>query len=233
VVLILNSALISEELSLYRTGVPTMAHSMSTHHSFYVPYVTVSAEHSTLHYLSHVPHFVHKSDATTYYLGPETFQSYLEEHSVSFTSITATSELQPSFINNKTDLLVLYIEEPSAQQYIQTMERRLQELMNTFESAAFTRYVVAVTSLSSSLASAFPSKEELGIPEVAKRVILYAGDPTPSNNSDIFNTYFPGVFWELLVVLLVFWGVIGLGLSQLLQVQAPDRIPNLNAKKKK
>jgi len=92
-------------------------------------------------------------------------------------------------------------------------------------------------------ASALPSSEELGVPVVEKRAILDIQEIHQSNGShppkiwtgrNTFNVYFPGIFWQLAFVMIVFWTVVALGLKLLLELQAPDRIPTgAGAKKKK
>jgi len=236
VVLLVNSALSSEEFSLHHTCVPTLAETMSSHPSFYVPYVSATTESSITHAARKSCHKAQKSGATAYYLGPDSFLSHLERHAP-LTSIKAISEIAPAFVNGKADILVVYLDD---EKKMMSVEQTVQDLMNAFHTAGFTRYVVALTSVESSLEHSLPSNAEMGIAEQVKRAILQTPPanngtypPTIYNGRNTFNVYFNGVFWELFVVVLVFWTVVGCGLKQLLQVQAPDRIPNLNAHKKK
>jgi len=238
VVLLVNSALGSEDFSLHHQFVPTLAETMATHPSFYVPYV--DAKESSLSALWKACRNAEKSGATAYFMGPESVIPHFEKHPV--TPIKAFSSIVPAFANGKTDVVVVYLDEVSTDDKMSLIERTVQELMNTFTSEKFTSYVVALTSVDSSLESSLPSNRQMGVPEDVKRAILTEA-PIPPNNGtypptiyngrNTFNVYFNGVFWELFFVLLIFWTIVALGLRQLLQVQAPDRIPTLNAIKKK
>jgi len=239
VVLLVNSALSSEEFSLHHNCVPTLAETMSSHPSFYVPYVSATTESSITHAARKSCRKAQKSGATAYYLGPASFLSNLEKHA-SLTSIKTISEITPSFVNGKTDILVVYLD---GEKKMMNVEQTVQDLMNAFHAGGFTRYVVALTSAESSLEHSLPSNAEMGIAEDVKRTILEGVPGAPNNGSNYpptiyngrntFNVYFNGTFWELFFVIIVFWSIVGMGLKQLLQVQAPDRIPNLNAHKKK
>jgi len=241
VVLIVNSALSSEELSLHHNCVPTLAEAMATYSSFYLPYVKSTKESFVSRGAWKACRSAHRNAATAYYMGPDSFLSHIEKHTP-VTSVKSLSEISSSFNNGKTDVLVVYVDEESVGDQVMRIEQTLQELMNSFKAGGFSQYVVAVTSVESSLEDSLPTNEELGLPEDVKRAVL-AEAPIPPNNGtypptiyngrNTFNVYFNGVFWELFFVLLVFWGVVFMGLRQLLQVQAPDRIPNLNAHKKK
>jgi hypothetical protein len=233
VVVLVNAALSSEELSVHSCCLSTLDETMASHPSFYVPYVSVT-DSSITHGARKACHKAQTSGATAYYLGPDTFLSHLEKHAP-LTNIKTISEIVPAFTNGKTDILVVYLD---SEHKIMQIHETIEALTNTFQTASFSSYVVALTSADSSLE--LPSNEELGIAGDVRRAIFAV--PGPSNGTfpppiyngrNTFNVYFNGVFWELFFVLIVFWSIIIMGLKLLLQVQAPDRIPNLNNKAKK
>jgi len=238
VVLFLVSALSSEELALHNDLAPTLAEAMKSHSSFYLPYVTTSSP--ILPSISRTFNAVLKSGADIYYHGPESFLSNLDEHT-KISKITALADIAPSSGNSKTDFLLVYIDGESTEKEIELLDLKIKELKDSFITG-FSNYVVVLTGAESSLQSVLPSFEEMGIPEEIKRAVLApflvadsngSSPPPIYNGRNTFNVYFNGTFWELFFVLLFFWGIIIFGLKQLLQLQAPDRIPNADVKKKK
>jgi len=237
-VVLATSEVSSEEFFLHHCCASPLDEIMASNPSFYVPYVT--AKDSISHDVWKAIHKAEESGASTYYLGSESFLERVAKHA-HVTTIQDVSDITPALSNGKLDILLVYLDEESTSDNMMLLGQTLAKLRTTFMTSQFSRYVAMLTSVESSLKDILPSEQELGVPEEVKRAVLAnvitaangTYPPKIYNGRNTFNVYFNGVFWELFFVHLVFWGVVAMGLKQLLQVQAPDRIPNPNPHKKK
>jgi len=240
VVLFLDSALSSEELTKYHSSLPTVAEAMKEH-SFYVPYVTAS-ELKVFHATQKAVHHALKTEATTYVLASERFIEDLDEEAI--TRVNSLDKIIPSFTNSKTDILIVFVDDECPKQRLANIDEHVKELEQIFKSADFTNYVSIFTGLESSLEEAIPTNAAMGVPEVYKRAVLEETTgftasngtypPVVTNGRNWFNTYFGAGFFELSFVIVFVFGLLFFGISQLLLLQAPDRIPaQAQANKKK
>jgi len=239
VLLFLESNLSSEEFALHSHIAPTLASTMETLPSFYVPFV--SAKDSDLkHGILKASRKAQHSGAKIYLLDTTDSFHVPNEHETSISTISSLADITLSFSDGNTDFVIIYGNHASSVEKLQFIERQLKEASTLFSSLKFTNYVAMFTALE---ATALPSDEQPSVPETEKRTqqVIQAA-PTPGNGTypphiwtgrNTFNVYFPGIFWQLLVVLLVFWGVVALGLKLLLELQVPDRIPSGAVTKKK
>lgn len=241
VVLFLDSALSSEELTKFHSSLPTVTDTMQSTSSFYVPYVTAS-DSQVLEATKKAARHASRAHANTYVLSTEEFANNFVG---SVTRITSLDQITPSFTNSKTDFLIVHVDSGCASERLSTIDKHVEELEKIFKNAKFTNYVSIFTGVESSLEDVLPSNTDMGVPETQKRVILEQQQssvgngtypPAVLNGRNWFNTYFNGTFWELILVLVVVLGLIFFGIRQLLLLQAPDRIPaaaNIGNKKKK
>jgi len=226
VLLFLESDLSSEEFALYSHTAPTLAKTMETLPSFYVPYVSVK-DSGLRHGILRASQKADHSGAKIYLLDSTGTFHVPQEHQTSVTAISTLSDITHSFSDGNTDFVIIHGNHSSSTEKIQFIEKQLKEASTLFSSLQFTNYVAVFTALEATTTS--PSNVVSVTHESAKRAVEQAANNTPPHiwtGRNTFNVYFPGIFWQLLVVMIVFWSVVALGLKMLLELQAPDRIPS-------
>jgi len=230
-VFFLDPSLSSEEMARDFALLPTLAEKMTTLNSFYYPYAVLPG--GALSTVAETVKTAKSQGAAVYYFGSD----FLKGSAGTVQRISSFADIVPSFTNGKTDILIVHIDEDTSLKRLEAIESAMRVIQATFEKAQFTRYVSVLSGVRSDIETVLPVETT---EEREKRAILADahnyGNGTPpriTHGYNTFNTYFSGVFWELFTILIVFWSIIIFGTKQLLQLQAPDRIPLAAGQSKK